>query len=89
MASRHQVQKRMQELGCIWEEDCWGYITVYAPKGKRLVANHAHCIVYRGRDLFTGRSARVKAYGQIMEDLSFGLMDCEDPDCDYCKGDEE
>jgi hypothetical protein len=90
MTTRKQFVEKVKELGCTFEEDEMGdsrCITVDAPKGYVFTIRGCHCLV----EPFThiSYSFKSKCYDNLMEDLSYGVELCEDPECDICHPEDE
>lgn len=86
MITRAQLQKKAFELGAEVSEtersaDSSREFYIEAPKGKVWgTGNHAILVSY-----FTYVTGdREKAFGYAMKDMSLGLENCTDPDCDIC-----
>jgi hypothetical protein len=93
MTTRKQFLDKVKELGCTFEEDpntetapgFFNCITVDAPVGYKFVANHGHCII----EQFSHATFHFKSdcYKELIESMNYGLMPCEDPECDICHPD--
>jgi hypothetical protein len=51
--------------------------------GKIFAANDCHCLVEQYRN-WGGQSWKPEAYKLMTERLSYGLRECNDPECDTC-----
>lgn len=87
-ATRAQVKKRIRELGGDFEVlrkppylDC----QVYPPHGKRFVEQGAHVFVGTQNPHNTPEDV----YADMLERMAPGVEDCDDAECDACRGDEE
>lgn len=60
-------------------------IQIDTPKGKVFNANGCHTMVVLFRN-HGGQSWKPEAYADVVEQLKYGLGNCEDPDCDICEG---
>lgn len=83
MATQKQVENRAAELGCEFEVlrrapklDC----QVWAPEGKRFELG-LHTLV--GHQL-PGRPLE-QVFADMLERMSNGVEDCDDPNCDTCE----
>ena len=78
MAGKAKLFKLVAKLGCEidFEPD---YIGVMAPKGMVFGSDHWHYCGYGvGREEGKTKS---EAYADLIEELSDGLRECEDPEC--------
>lgn len=90
MATRKQCLDAIKKLGCTVDEmECDpDMLTIDAPNGKRFACTGSHCLCEPLVDHFNPKP-RSEAYDAILSDLSCGLEDCEDPECDVCYGDDK
>lgn len=80
--------KRVNELGCTVDEDSIYSFLVDCPKGKVFKGEGLHTLV--GHFMNTsGQSWKAEVYADAIQRMSMGLEDCDDPECDYCHGEEE
>jgi hypothetical protein len=81
MATKAQFRKRLAELGCTFEQD-ENAITVDAPHRKKIAGVGVHYVTHWG----TGDAAYPMSavYDDCIDDLSMGLEDCTEEDCDVC-----
>lgn len=86
MATKAQFRKRLAELGCTFEQD-ENAITVDAPKGKKIAGVGVHYVTHWG----TGDAAYPMSavYDDCIDDLSMGLEDCTESDCEICNDKED
>lgn len=84
MATKKQVTKRTEELGMTMVVDNEDHSChVEAPKGKRIAGQGGvHYITHYG----TGDAAYPMStvYDEILDDISWGLEDCTDANCEIC-----
>ena len=87
MATRKQVMDAIKNLGCTVDEmECDpDMLTIDAPKGKLFSCIGSHCLCEPLVDHFNPKLKRSDAYSAILNDLSYGLEDCTDPDCSTCQ----
>jgi hypothetical protein len=90
MATRKQVMDAIKKLGCTVDEmECDpDMLTIDAPKGKLFACVRSHCLCEPLVDHFHPKP-RSEAYAAILEDLSYGLEDCTDPECGNCHDTED
>ena len=90
MATRKQCVNAIKKLGCtVDEQECDpDMLTIDAPKGKRFACTGTHCLCEPLTDEFHPNLKRSDAYDGIISDLSHGLEDCTDPECDICHDEE-
>lgn len=87
MTTRKQVLVQIEKMGCTLDElgSDSEHLVIDAPKGKIFACNAGtHCLVEWLVDEFNPNLTRSDAYREIMNDLSYGLEPCEDPECDIC-----
>jgi hypothetical protein len=79
----------IKKLGCTIDENETdpNLLVIDAPKGKLFACLGSHCLVEPLIDHFNPNLKKSDAYREIILDLSYGLEDCIDPDCDNCHGD--
>lgn len=81
MVTHRQCVKRCHELGTTLEDDGCS-LFIQAPRGTVFATTFCHATA----SLYYDRGAwnKADAYTALLEDMSMGLVDCKDPECDYC-----
>jgi len=90
MVTRKQVLTQIKKMGCTVDEKNRDddLLVIDAPRGKVFACINSHCLIQPLVDEFNPKP-RSEAYTAILSDLSYGLKDCEDPECDICHSEEE
>lgn len=85
MVTRKQVPTQIKKMGCTVDEENQDddVLVIDAPKGKVFACMNSHCLLQPLVDEFNPKP-RSEAYAAIIEDLNYGLEDCDDPECDIC-----
>lgn len=89
MSTTAEVWKRARALGCDFEVlrrsplDC----QVLAPQGKRFVDMGLHVLV--GHEVHGTKAEAARVCADLLERMSLGVEDCNDPSCDACSESED
>ncbi len=81
MATKRKFVKRVEELGCTFEQNKFD-ITVDAPMGKLFKGLGLHYFSHTG----TGDAAypMTEVYDNCIDDMDWGLEDCDNAECEIC-----
>lgn len=85
-ATKAQAERLAQKLNVeINDESTREYICIflYAPKGTHFKATECHTAA-TSFSTFDG-STKALGWGDVMEDLEFGVEECTNPNCGYCE----
>lgn len=63
------------------DEFSWS-ITLWMPKGFVSGVNGSHCVVVMW---FVGKGDKPNFWQHVFDDLSCGIDECEDLECEFCK----
>jgi hypothetical protein len=80
MTRSERLAKRVERLGGKYEED-WCEINIDAPAGKRWMATETHFLLAE----IGAYDSRSQAVDSLTREVSMGLEDCPNPECD-CHG---
>jgi hypothetical protein len=79
MATKAQFDRRCKELGVTVEDN--GYcLSIDAPRGKMFGTGDCHGYTLFYYDGWT----KPQMYDEFLHDMSMGLRDCDDPECEIC-----
>ena len=83
--SKQQFERALPAGATVTTDDC--AIMVDAPSGKVWACDISlHCIVAQAAAPWSRASDKSGAYADLIERMRYGVVDCDDPDCDVCTG---
>jgi hypothetical protein len=80
-ATRKEVMARIEELGAMIYSHDSKEIVVDAPSGMKFKACNLHCFVQSDWD---GQVKWPQIWAACIDDMSEGVVACEDTECDIC-----
>lgn len=81
LTSKAKFMARVKELGCSVTDD-EDTLKLDAPEGHVFGTTFTHYI-----DIWHRRGWKMgEVYTSMMEDMSMGVVPCEDADCEWCNG---